>query len=91
MAQPLFIAIHTHEYGTSVRVFPCDQDAAEIFNTMPDPEFDTDWDDDDEALTRVDFAKRLNLNYEPEKGERLEVQRIHSADFTPVDFSDFTG
>lgn len=80
-----FIAIHKHEYGTTVRVFQSEAPADTIFNNLPEYE---DLDEPD-ALTQADFAKRINLNFEPEKQETLEVQEFDPAKHEPVDLSDF--
>lgn len=80
-----YIAIHKHEYGTSVRLFQSEQPADTIFNCL------SEYEDDDapEALTQADFAKRINLDFEPEKQETLEVQEFDPSQHEPVDFSDF--
>jgi hypothetical protein len=80
-----FIAIHSHEYGTTVTLFQSDTAADTIFNNLPECE---DLDDPD-ALTQSDFARRINLNFEPAKGETLTVQEFEPADHDPVDLSDF--
>lgn len=85
----LFIAIHNHEYGTSVNLFNSDQDAEAIFNALPNPEFGDD-EDEDSDLTRVEFASRININFEPELGETLTVEAVPYSKFDTVDFTDFT-
>ena len=80
-----FIAIHTHEFGTSVKVFQSEAPADTIFNNFP--EYD-DLDEPD-ALSQSDFARRINVNFEPEKGETLVVQEFDASKHTPVDLSEF--
>lgn len=80
-----YVAIHKHEYGSTVRLFQSEQDAVAIFNRLPEYE---DLDEPD-TLTQADFASRLNLNYEPEKQETLEVQSFDPTKHEPVDFTDF--
>lgn len=82
-----FIAIHTHEYGSSVKLFNSDDDAEVIFNALPNPEFGDE--DEEDALTSIDFAKRINIDFEPEKGETLSVERFDPSTYDTLDFSDF--
>ena len=82
-----FIAVHKHEYGGTYALFKSSLDMEKIFNALPQTEFG-----DDEAegtLTRVDFAYRLNLDYEPDREEELNVERIDVSKINEVDFSDF--
>jgi hypothetical protein len=85
-----FLAIHRHEYGTSVKVFHSDRDATAIFNALPNPEFGEDEDDeDDEKPGRVDFARKLNSKYEPFLDETFEVQEILLDSIECIDFSEY--
>jgi hypothetical protein len=79
----IFIAIHKHECGTSVKVFQCYDNAESVFNHLPEHESL----DEPDALTQIDFASRININFEPDKGETLEVQKF---DPTKHDFIDIT-
>lgn len=86
MTAPLFIAIHKHEYGTDVKVFASDDDVEEIFASLP--EFYRFIDNPD-GLTKVDFASRINIDFEPEKGESLEISFIDHESYDTVSFEDF--
>lgn len=82
-----FIAIHKHEYGTSVKLFKSAEDAEAIFNALPEHE-GIDADEDITPFTRADFAERININFEPELGETLEIESVDFDKFDTVDFSD---
>ena len=77
----LFLAIHTHKHGTDVKVFKCDEMADEIFAGLPV--------EDDTMLDAVDFAKRINIDYEPHLDEELSVELISHDTFDTVNFKDF--
>lgn len=79
----LYIAIHKHEYGSTVILFKSEQPADQIFNALPDPD---DW--VDAEFDRIDFAQRLNLDFEPYRDETLEVQEVQEANYDILDFSD---
>jgi len=88
----LYIAIHKHEYGQDIKIFKSFADAPKIFYNLPADDFDVDDNGDDPAitLTQVDFAKRLGLDYEPHKGEELDIKPIEQHVYDNIDFSDFT-
>lgn len=77
----LFLAIHTHKYGTDVKVFKSEEMADEIFAGLPV--------EDEILLDAVDFAKKINIDYEPDKDEELSVQFIRHENFDIVSFKDF--
>jgi hypothetical protein len=83
----LFIAIHKHEYGQDVKLFNSGDDAVAIFYALPADQFDAE--DADTDLTQVDFATRINVKYEPEKGETLDISLVPHETYQTLDFSDF--
>lgn len=91
MDRALYIAIHKHEYGTDVKVFTATgvEDPAETFNALPENDVVADDDGEFGALTQVDFALRLNIDFEPEIGEELSIMFIDVDRFEDVNFSDF--
>jgi hypothetical protein len=94
MNTPLYIAVHEHRFGKDIKIFASGDDAETIFaNLDSDDSFGNEPDDDVDSdmgvLTQVDFAKRINVDFEPELGETLTIHFIDADSFTAVDLSDF--
>lgn len=88
MPNKTFIAVHRHEYGYTMALFNADEDALEVINALPQDESDTENPGD---LTVVDFAKRININFEPEKGEELTFDTLDANKYDTIDLTDFRG
>lgn len=84
---PKYAVIHTHRFGTTVAAFESEtEDLGRIFSRLPESPDD---EDDEESKTQVEFARRLNLDYEPENEESLEIHELLFDEWDTVDFSDF--
>lgn len=88
MPNKTFIAIHRHEYGYSMVLFNADADALEVIQKLPQDESEAE---DDTMLTLVDFAQRINLDFEPEKGEELTFDVLDTTKYDTIDLTDFRG
>lgn len=77
----MFVARHSHRFGVDFKIFQSREMADDIFAKLPET--------DVYELDSVDFARLLNIDFEPELGEELEIQWVNTTGWTVLDFTKF--